>query len=71
MMSHLDPAKSVSSAPCLRSKRAPPKEVKQVISGIDGARASNDAWYVSVWLRSTCAAIFKTVFGKLIGVQRI
>jgi hypothetical protein len=44
MMSHLDPAKGMSSAPCLRSKRAPPQQVRNVIDSVEGAKISNDAW---------------------------
>lgn len=44
MMSHLDPAKGSNSAPCLRSKRSPPSEVRDVIDKFPGARNTNDAW---------------------------
>jgi hypothetical protein len=48
MMSHLDPKKgSSNAAPCLRSKRSPPEEVRKTLSeAVTGfsIRANNEAW---------------------------
>lgn len=45
MMSHLDPKKGGGSAPCLRSKRNPPKEVSDALASQGGKRnAPNEAW---------------------------
>lgn len=42
MMSHLDPRKNSAGAPCLRSMRNPPEEVKKSLIGI--ARPGEEAW---------------------------
>jgi hypothetical protein len=46
MMSHLDPKKGNSNAaPCMRSKRSPPDEVRKTISEISSwGKASSEAW---------------------------
>lgn len=51
MMSHLDPRKGATGAPCLRSKRSPPIEVMTSL-GIYGNTKNlpNEAWYVQILL---------------------
>lgn len=46
MMSHLDPNKGSAGAPCLRSMRDPPKEVKDTLASAIGnsANAPKEAW---------------------------
>lgn len=44
MMSHLDPKKGASSAPCLRSKRQPPPDVMNAMKQYPEGRNANEAW---------------------------
>lgn len=45
MMSHMDPKKSTSGAPCLRSMRNPPDEVRMVISkSVGQGNPPKEAW---------------------------
>jgi hypothetical protein len=46
MMSHLDPRKSSSGAPCLRSKRSPPELVRESVKSAVGSTsgAPKEAW---------------------------
>ncbi len=47
MMSHLDPKKGTNAAPCLRSKRAPPTEVRIVKFNISKLQLNCDVHQVS------------------------
>lgn len=55
MMSHLDPRKGTSGAPCLRSKRSPPGIVKTAVEKETGGygQAPNEAW-CAAHLRMLC-----------------
>eukprot|EP01035_Chromulina_nebulosa_P026497 gene26497-34697_t len=44
MMSHLDPRKGNSGAPCLRSMRNPPEAVKKTISSLGSSKVPKEAW---------------------------
>ena len=65
MMSHLDPRKSSSGAPCLRSKRSPPQEVTTTMSNVglkNLAAAPREAWcaaHLSMLCESAIAAYSK------------
>ena len=60
-MSHLDPRKGSTGAPCLRSMRSPPDEVKA-----DVAKATKDAFGSpkEAWLVE-CSSYFNSTYNNI------